>query len=146
MLIQNATADVLASRRHHERELAERNRFRKLVAAIDESVAACEETHLLGIKKCPADLKQRQKTVLVQAQRAVSGSGNAEAIAIVEEQAAREVRKVTDVMDTLWIVQEVIFDLMQPWRSERQDAGQTEALAPAFRRPRTPTFSLPQTG
>lgn len=118
MLIENATAEVLSARRRHQRELAERNRFRRLVAGIDEIIAACEETHLQSIKECPADLKERQKKLLLQARRVVSRTGNQGAITVVEEQVAREVRKVTEAMDALWIVQDVIFDLMLPWRSE----------------------------
>jgi len=118
MLIENATAEVISARRRHQRELAERNRFRRLVAGIDEIIAACEETHLQSIKECPVELKERQKTLLRQAHRVVSRSANPEAFAVVEEQVAREVRKVTEVMDSLWIIQDVIFDLMLPWRCE----------------------------
>jgi len=118
MLIENATAEVLSARRRHQRELAERNRFRRLVAGIDEIIAACEETHLQSIKECPADLKERQKKLLAQARRVVCRTGNQGAITVVEDQCAREVRKVTEVMDSLWIVQDVIFDLMLPWRAE----------------------------
>jgi hypothetical protein len=121
MLIRSATADVISARRRHQHELAERNGLGAVVVSIDEVILACEETHLLSIKKCPAVLKEQRKRVLVQARRAVSRSSRPDAVGIVEEQMAREVRKVIDVMDSLWIVQEVIFDLMQLWRSDGQD-------------------------
>jgi phage gp29-like protein len=117
-LLQSTAVELHSARRRHHRELAELNRLRGLVVAIDEVILACEETHLLSIKKCSADLKERQQEVLAQARRAVSWSGSPQAIASVDEQVAREVRRVTDVMDSLWIVQEVIFDLIRPSHPE----------------------------
>jgi hypothetical protein len=118
MLIQNATAEVHSARRRHQRELAARNRLRRLVADIDEIIEACEETHLQSIKECPSDLKERHRRLLAKASRIVARSGNARAAAAVEEQVSRHVHKVTEVMDTLWIVQDIVFDLMLPWRTE----------------------------
>ena len=118
MLIKNATAEVHKARRRHQRELAERNRYRRLVQAIDRTVETCEETHLQHIKECPPDLKERAAELLRQADRVVVHSGDSEAIGAVQDQVARPVRKVTEVMDSLWAVQEVLFDLMLPWRTE----------------------------
>lgn len=117
MLIQNATAEVHAARRLHQREIAERHRFRRLVGEIDLLIESCEETHLQGIKECPPDLKGQAAELLGRAARIVDRSGNLDAVVVVEEQTARNTRKVTEVMDMLWTVQEVAFDLMLPWRS-----------------------------
>jgi len=118
MLISNATAEVHRARRRHQRELAERNRYRRLVQAIDLAVETCEETHLQHIKECPPELKERAADLLRRADKVVSRSGDAEALTLVQNQVARPVRKVTEVMDSLWAVQEVLFDLMLPWRTE----------------------------
>jgi hypothetical protein len=118
MLIQNATAEVHKARRRHQRELAERNRYRRLVQAIDQTIETCEETHLQHIKECPIELKERAFDLLRKADRVVSRSGDAEATRLVQDQVARSVRKVTEMMDALWTVQEVLFDLMLPWRTE----------------------------
>jgi hypothetical protein len=117
MLIKNATAEVHSARRRHQRDLAERSRIRKLVGEIDQIIEACEETHLQGIKECPPDLKERARETLGRAGRVVARAGDPAALELVDEQAARATRKVTEVMDTLWNVQEVAFDLMLPWRS-----------------------------
>jgi hypothetical protein len=117
MLIKNATAEVHSARRRHQRDLAERNRIRTLVGEIDQIIEACEETHLQGIKECPPDLKERARETLGRAGRVVAKAGDTAALELVDEQAARATRKVTEVMDTLWNVQEVAFDLMLPWRS-----------------------------
>lgn len=118
MLIENATAEVHQARRRHQRELAERNRYRRLVEAIDRTIETCEETHLQHIKECPADLKERAADLLRRSDRVVARSGDPEAATSVGEQVARPVRKVTEVMDSLWAVQEVLFDLMLPWRTD----------------------------
>lgn len=117
MLIKNATAEVHSARRRHQRELAERNRFRRLVGDIDLLIEACEETHLQHVKECPPDLKVRTTQLLAETSRVVCRTGDEEAIAVVGDQVARSTHKVTEVMDSLWTVQEVVFDLMLPWRS-----------------------------
>jgi len=118
MLIHEATAEVHRARRRHQRELAERNRYRRLVQSVDRLVEICEETHLQHVKECPAELKVDALELLHAARHAVTRSGDPEAVAAVDEQCTRSVRKVTEVMDSLWIVQEVLFDLMLPWRGE----------------------------
>lgn len=117
-LISTATAEVHRARRRHQRELAERNRYRRLVQAIDQAIETCEETHLQHIKECPADLKERAADLLRRADKVVCRTRDAEAIALVQTQVARPVRKVTEVMDSMWAVQEVLFDLMLPWRNQ----------------------------
>ena len=118
MLIKEATAEVHRARRRHQRELAERNRYRRLVQSVDRLIETCEETHLQHIKECPAELKADASELLRAARHAVTRSSNPEAVAAVDEQCNRSVRKVTEVMDSLWVVQEVLFDLMLPWRTE----------------------------
>lgn len=127
-LISTATAEVHRARRRHQRELAGRNRYRRLVQAIDRTIETCEETHLQHIKECPSDLKERAADLLRRADKVVCRSGDAEAIALVQTQVARPVRKVTEVMDSLWAVQEVLFDLMLPWRTELPEDVELPAM------------------
>ena len=129
MLIENATAEVHSARRRHQRELAERNRFRRLVGDIDVLIEACEETHLQTIKEAPADLRERRLELLARASRIVGRTGNADAMLTVDEQLARPIRKVTELMDSLWVTQDVIFDLMLPWRSELPEDVETPGFA-----------------
>lgn len=129
MLIQNATAEVHSARRRHQRELAVRNRFRRLVGDIDVLVEACEETHLQAVKEAPGDLKERQAQLLGRASRVIARTGNADAMLTVEEQLGRPIRKVTELMDSLWVTQDVVFDLMLPWRSELPEDVELQGVA-----------------
>ena len=118
MLIENATHEVNAARKRHHRELIERTRLRRLVERVDEVISACEEIHLQSIKETPADLKRRADDVFTFARSAVSKTGNREALAEVEEAIGRRQVKITEVMDILWTIQEIVFDLMLPWRTD----------------------------
>lgn len=118
MLIENATAEVHSARRRHQREIAERNRLRRLVERVDGVIEACEEAHLQGLKEVPGDLGQRSEAMLRTAQRIVGKTGCVEALGVVDDTLARNRPKITDVMDCLWTVQEVVFDLMLPWRTQ----------------------------
>jgi len=118
VLIENATAEVHAARRRHQRELSERSRYRRLVESVDEVIEACELTHLQGVKECPTDLAANADEVLQNAVRLVAGSDDVQALRLIVEQNDRHKRRITEVMDALWIVQEVVFDLMLPWRVE----------------------------
>lgn len=133
MLIENATREVHTARRRHQRELAERNRYRRVIETVDEVIESCEETHLQSIKECPPDLKLWAKDVLVRAERVVARSGGPSAVEIVGTQVGRQTRKVTEVMDALWTVQEVVFDLMLPWRTELPEDVELPGLAVTWR-------------
>jgi len=118
VLIENATSEVHSARRRHQRELAERTRLRRLVGRVDTVIEACEEAHLQGLKEVPPDLTQRSATMLRTARRIVARTGDATALQTVDEAAQRNCPRITDVMDVFWTVQEVVFDLMLPWRTE----------------------------
>jgi hypothetical protein len=118
MLIENATAELHRARLRHQRDLAERTRFRRLVERVDEVIEMCEETHLQGIKEAPRDLSEQSDELLRNAAEIAESSGDPAAVRVVTEQAARRRVKVTEIMDVLWTVQEMIFDLMLPWRSQ----------------------------
>jgi hypothetical protein len=118
MLIENATAELHRARLRHQRELAERTRFRRLVEQVDEVIELCEETHLQGIKEAPRDLAQQSGELLQIAVGVVQGADDEVALRTVTEAMARRQVKVTEIMDVLWTVQEVVFDLMLPWRTE----------------------------
>ena len=118
MLIEEATQEVHTARRRHHLELVERTRFRRLVERVDSAIELCEETHLQGIKEVPADLAVRVQRVFAFARKAVRLSGDEAARRQVEETLARRQTKITEVMDMLWTIQEIVFDLMLPWRTE----------------------------
>jgi hypothetical protein len=118
LLIQNATDEVHAARQQHRREVVERTRLRRLVERVDAAIEVCEETHLHGTKEVPPDVAERAQKVFAFARSAVRKTGDPEAIASVEEVLSRRQVKITEVMDILWTIQEIVFDLMLPWRTE----------------------------
>jgi hypothetical protein len=118
LLIESATQEVHAARRRHRREIVESTRLRRLVERVDSAIELCEETHLQGIKEVPPDVAGRARKVFTFARTAVRKTDNAEAVAAVEEALARRQVKITEVMDILWTIQEIVFDLMLPWRTE----------------------------
>ena len=118
MFIESATKEVHAARQRHCLEMVERTRLRRLVDKIDVAIAACEETHLQGIKEVTAEVTKRAGEVFTFARRAVRLSGDVEAMRQLDEYLARRQIKITEVMDVLWSIQETVFDLMLPWRLE----------------------------
>ena len=118
MLIENATAEVHAARRRHRRDVVERTRLRRLIKRIDELIASCEETHLQGIKEVSSDLRDQTEPVFTFARRAVRLTGNEEGLRAIIECTSRRQAKITEVMDALWSIQEIVFDLMLPWRTD----------------------------
>ena len=118
VLIENATREVHVARQRHNLELVERTRLRRLVERIDGAIESCEETHLQGIKEVPQDLAEQVGKVFSFARRAVRLTGDVEAIQRVDDYLNRRQLKITEVMDILWSIQETVFDLMLPWRTE----------------------------
>ena len=135
VLIANATDAVHDARRRHRRELAERTRLRRLVERVDTVILACEEAHLQGFKECPPDLAETAGRLFASARRCVRLTGDDAAIQMVREVTSRPRPKITDTMDGLWTVQEVVFDLMLPWRTQLpEDVEMVGAsLAPTWR-------------
>jgi len=60
------------------------------------------------------------------ARGAVRKMNNQEAMQAVDEALARRQLKITEVMDILWTIQEVVFDLMLPWRTELPEDVEVE--------------------
>ncbi len=118
MLIETATRDVSAARQRHCIEIVERTRLRRLVDRIDVAIASCEETHLQGIKEVTPQIAERVQEVFAFARRSVRLTGDVDAIRKVDEYLARRRIKITEVMDVLWSIQETVFDVMLPWRTE----------------------------
>jgi hypothetical protein len=118
MLIENATKDVHKARTRHRIEMVERTRLRRLVERVDACIESCEETHLQGIKEVTPELAERAQKVFTFARRAVRISGDPNAALALEETLARRQLKITEVMDMLWTIQEITFDLMLPWRTD----------------------------
>ena len=102
LLIESATREVHDARKRHRREIVERTRLRRLVERVDSAIELCEETHLQGIKEVPPEVAVRARKVFTFARGAVRKTGNAETI------------------------QEIVFDLMLPWRTELPEDVEVE--------------------
>jgi hypothetical protein len=136
LLIESATREVHAARQRHRREVVERTRLRRLVERVDSAIELCEETHLQGIKEVPPDVATRARKVFTFARGAVRKTDSVEAMNAVEEALARRQVKITEVMDILWTIQEIVFDLMLPWRTELPEDVEVEGdemvIGPGF--------------
>ena len=117
MLIENATAELHAARRQDLRDREDRQRLRRLVADIDRVIQTCEETHLQRVKQVTPAIARAYQDVLGQAREDVAALGEFEALRALEGIARMQTRRIVHVMDAMWAVQEVLFDLMQPHRT-----------------------------
>jgi len=117
LLIENATAELHAARRRDLRDRADRQRLRLLVEEIDQVIQTCEETHLQRIKQVTPAIAELHARALAHARADVSDLDDLEALRQVEAIARIQPRRIVHVMDAMWAVQEVLFDLMQPHRT-----------------------------
>lgn len=117
MLIQNATAELHAARRQDLRDREERQRLHRLVQEIDGVIQTCEETHLQRIKQVTSAIAEMHVRILAKAREAVEALGEYDALHQLEGIARIQPRRIVHVMDAMWAVQEVLFDLMQPDRT-----------------------------
>lgn len=133
LLIENATAELHAARRQDLRDRAERRRMHRLVAEIDTVIQTCEETHLQRIKQITQAIAGMYTTALDHAVEAVHEAGDGEAVRAVESIARIQPRRIVHVMDAMWAVQEVLFDLMQPQRQRLPEDTEDEAQRGSWR-------------
>jgi hypothetical protein len=117
LLIQNATAELHAARRRDLHDRAERHRLHRLVQEIDGVIQTCEETHLQRIKQITPTIAEMHVRLLAKARDHVEGLGEYDALRQLEGIARIQPRRIVHVMDAMWAVQEVLFDLMQPHRT-----------------------------
>lgn len=117
MLIETATAELIAARHRDLRDREERQRLRRLVAEIDRVIQTCEETHLQRIKQVTPAIAEAYGDVLAHAREDVGDLGEFEALRALEGIARIQPRRIVHIMDAMWAVQEVVFDLMQPHRT-----------------------------
>jgi hypothetical protein len=117
LLIENATAELHAARRQDLRDRTERRRLHRLVEEIDRVIQTCEETHLQRIKQITPAIADMYSRALEHAREAVADTGDAETQRAVEAISRIQPRRIVHIMDAMWSVQEVVFDLMQPSRT-----------------------------
>jgi hypothetical protein len=134
LLIENATAELHAARRQDLRDRAERQRLHCLVQDIDRVIQTCEETHLQRIKQITPAIAGMYSGVLERTREEVSETGDFEAIRAVEGISRIQPRRIVHIMDAMWAVQEVLFDLMQPSRQRLpEDIEDASAQAGSWR-------------
>jgi hypothetical protein len=123
LIIENATAELLAARRQDLQDRSERRRLHRLVQEIDRVIQTCEETHLQRIKQITPAIAEMYGDALDHAGDAVRRDGDAHAQRAVESISRIQPRRIVHVMDAMWAVQEVLFDLMQPQRTRLPEDG-----------------------
>jgi hypothetical protein len=117
LLIQNATAELLAARRQDIRHRADRRRLHTAVDEIDRVIQTCEETHLQRIKQITPRIAGMYAQAVEHAGEIVAATGDVEAQRSMESISRIQPRRIVHIMDAMWAVQEVLFDLMQPSRT-----------------------------
>jgi len=138
VLIQNATAELIAARQRDLRDREERLRLRRLVGEIDRVIQTCEETHLQRVKQITPAIAEMYTRVLARAREDVGALGEFEALRALEGIARIQPRRIVHIMDSMWAAQEVLFDLMQPHRTrlpEDPEEGRTLHAQPGSWRP-----------
>ena len=129
-MIQNATTELHTARRRDRRDREERLRLRRLVEEIDHVIQTCEETHLQRVKQVTPAIAEMHTRVLARAREDVGALGEFEALRALEGIARIQPRRIVHVMDAMWAVQEVLFDLMQPHRTRLpEDTEEVRHLA-----------------
>jgi hypothetical protein len=116
LLIENATAELHAARQRDLRDRGERRRLHRLVEEIDHVIQTCEETHLQRVKQITPAIAGLYAQALDHARDAVAGAGDPQAERSIESLSLIQPRRIVHIMDAMWAVQEVLFDLMQPTR------------------------------
>jgi hypothetical protein len=116
LLIENATAELLAARRRDLRDRVERRRLHRVVDEIDKVIQTCEETHLQRIKQITPPIATMYADALEHAAEAIAATGYDDAERSIESISRIQPRRIVHIMDAMWAVQEVLFDLMQPSR------------------------------
>jgi hypothetical protein len=134
VLIETATAELHDARRRDLRDRVERRRLHRLVEEIDRVIQTCEETHLQRIKQITPAIAGMYAQAVEHAREEVALIGDVEAERSVEAIARIQPRRIVHIMDAMWAVQEVVFDLMQPSRTrlpEDVDEGRQTGWRPA---------------
>jgi hypothetical protein len=121
-------AEIAGERRRRRREALDRTCYRRLVQRMDAVIVLCEHAHMNGLKETPTRLWAACAAVLDDTAEVVGDAGDEDAVRTVRAQVGRPRPMITDVMDAIWISQEVVFDLMLPWRRALGDGAD---LAPS---------------
>jgi hypothetical protein len=135
LLIENATAELIAARRRDLRDRAERQRLHRLVQDIDKVIQTCEETHLQRIKQITPAIADMYARVLDRARADIGETGDYEAMRTMESISRIQPRRIVHIMDAMWAVQEVLFDLMQPSRTRLPEDIEEAGAQPGTWRP-----------
>jgi hypothetical protein len=135
VLIENATAELHAARRRDLRDRVERRRLHRVVEEIDKVIQTCEETHLLRIKQITPAIADMYATALEHAAEAVSAADEDGAERSIESISRIQPRRIVHIMDAMWAVQEVLFDLMQPSRQRLPEDSEDDAVRRGSWRP-----------
>lgn len=120
-MIGQAVREIDDARRSEEVSRLPTVKLRALVALVDASIEACEEVHLLRVKHPTAELVERGRAVASAAREVLTGDRGGDSAAAVQRLEQAEARRITELMDSLWTVQEAAFDALMPFRAALPD-------------------------
>lgn len=119
--IRRVTDEIETDRRLRQRDAAEQGRIRCLVDRLDKIILACERAHLRNLRETPPGLSVACGAALHEAVTLVGMSAGDDAAQVVRTQMIRHRARITDVMDAVWMTQDVLFDLLIPGRRDLPD-------------------------
>jgi hypothetical protein len=102
--LELATRDMHAATEGARRVAAPRLRLRALVGRVDVAIGACERAHLAGRKRVTPELLEHAVDVYREAREAMP-------LARVVHRAPQ---RIDHLMESLWAVQALVFELLQP--------------------------------
>jgi hypothetical protein len=109
-------------RERRQRTVEQRHRMEAAVQLLDEVIEACEREHLGDEKEATSELLQQARAAIRAASAATCRVADP---APITSQAARLSRTgllITEVMDAVWEVVDILLDLLVPGRSAISDA------------------------
>jgi hypothetical protein len=128
-----ATAKIDDGRRREAEERAERGRLRAVVRLLDEAGAACEMEHLDGHKQATVELVHQARTAIAVATAVLADAGQqiTTDLARLDHPCGGACGlRITEVMDVVWEVLDVVLDLLLPVRRRLHDAVGAETPVP----------------
>jgi hypothetical protein len=116
------TAHLDRERRQQAAEQTERRRIEAAVQLLDEAIEACETEHLDGEKEATPELVRQARAAVTAATTATCRVADPAPIISQDARLSRTGLLITDVMDVVWEVVDILLDLLVPGRSATSDA------------------------
>lgn len=116
-----ASREMEARQQERLATMTARGQLRSLVDRLDGVIDACEDAHLRQIRFVTDQLAADAHAVYMYALSVLTHAGGARAERVVRTAERRAPKRIDDLMDHLWTVEETALDLLAPARHEILD-------------------------